>query len=497
MPYKSIISTAAGLCSVLAFASSSAGAYNSNLKSSSAAWRSFKYPEVVVVDRDKGGTEGSALVGRLIPDLESFIKKISIGVCQKLYKNADEVPVFDQLTFELKDYNGVAGKSGAPPKIHISMSTRYLQNQYKKMGDDAITYEIAGVNWHELTHGYQHVPKGAGGYRSGTDYFGFIEGTADAVRILAGYHNTRKPRPGGHWNDGYTTTGFFIVWLNKYRDSDFLYKLNQSCKTIAPWSWDLACKEILGPETTVSQLWDEYQWHLKGGGKDAVANFKPDVDMVCIGQPVAFGNTSFNSPTSYAWTFQGGTPATSSRKDPVVSYNKPGRYGVALVAKNKHGSTTKRIESCIHVLDEKGTVTNVMSPDGKIGHESAVSPMPGEGVENVLDGNPGTKFCLKTPTTQIQYAAPDGIRLCSYAFTSANDAPGRDPANWTLEASANGTDWTVIDQQKDQVFRDRQETRRYVVNGKTDYRFYRWNLKARSGPIFQLADIEMLGISSN
>ena len=241
------------------------GTETAPVNQSTKEWRGFKYPKIVIVDSDKGKTKGSALVHKLIPDLEPFIQKIALGVCQTLYKNAEEVPVFDQLTFQLKHYDGVAGKSGHPPKIHIDFSTKYIETQHAKIGDDAIAYEIAGVNWHELTHGYQHVPLNAGAYRRGTDHYGFIEGTADAVRILAGYHKTRTPQPGGHWTDGYTTTGFFITWLMKNRDPEFLYKLNQSCKTISPWTWDKACKSIFGKTTSVSKLWDEYQWGLKRG----------------------------------------------------------------------------------------------------------------------------------------------------------------------------------------------------------------------------------------
>jgi hypothetical protein len=482
---------------MLVFVLNNANAQDSSERPTSDAWSTFKLPAIVVVDKDKGETKGSALVHELIPDLDAFIQEIALGVCKKLYKNAGEVPVFDHLTFELEHYDGIAGKSGHPPRIHIKLSTKYLEGQYERMGDEAITYEIAGVNWHELTHGYQHVPQNAGGYRGGTDHFGLIEGMADAVRILAGYHKTRKPRPGGHWNVGYTTTGFFIVWLTKNRDPEFLYKLNQSCKEIDPWSWDRACKSIFGQETSVGQLWDEYQWHLKGGGKEAVANFNPETDLICKGQSVQFNNTSFNAPVSYEWTFEGGTPATSTQMAPVVSYGKPGEYLVSLVATNQHGTTTKRVQSCIQVLDRTGNVISLTELGGKISHESEVPAMPGEGVGNLLDQDPGSKFCIQASKTQIQYVVPDKYEVYSYAFTSANDASGRDPEDWTLEASDNGSDWTVIDRQDGQVFENRHQTKRFVVNSKKAYRFYRWNLEAKSDEIFQIADLEMFGIKED
>jgi PKD repeat protein len=497
MRRKHLTAITAVLCSILAFAPSTANAQDSNDKTTPAPWSTFKYPTIVVIDKDNDATKGSALVHKLIPDLDTFIQKIALGVCEKLYKNAREVPVFDQLTFELEHYDGIAGKSGQPPRIRIKLSTKYLEAQYERMGDEAITYEIAGVNWHELTHGYQHVPQNAGDYRRGTDHFGFIEGTADAVRILAGYHKTRKAMPGGHWTDGYTTTGFFIVWLAENRDPEFLYKLNQSCKTIAPWSWDGACKSIFGEETSVARLWDEYQWHLKGGGKEAVANFDPEIDLICKGQSIQFNNTSFNSPVSYEWTFEGGTPATSTQMAPVVSYDKPGEYPVSLVATNEHGPTTKHVRSCIHVLDRTGNVISLTELGGRISHESEAPAMPREGVGNLLDQDPRSKFCLQASRTQIQYVVPGKYELYSYAFTSANDAPGRDPEDWTLEASNDGTDWTVVDRQEGQVFKNRHQAKPFVVNCKTAYKYYRWNLEAKSEQIFQFADLEMFGIKEN
>jgi PKD repeat protein len=452
-------------------------------------WSRFRYPKVIVVDKDDGETKGSALVHKLIPDLECFIQKIALGVCQQLYRSADEVPEFEQLTFVLEDYGGVAGKSGHPPKITIKLSTRYLERQHARMGDEAITYEIAGVNWHELTHAYQLVPKDAGSYRRGTDHFGFIEGTADAVRILAGFHETRRPKPGGHWNDGYTTTGFFIAWLTQHRDPDFLYKLNQSCKTLTPWSWDKAVKSIGDHHTSVGQLWNEYQWHLKGGGKEAVASFEPDFAFVCQGQSIHFQNTSFNSPVSYQWTFPGATPASSRDPAPVVTYHKPGEYPVTLVAANENGSTTKSVESCVNVLKRTGRITQLTARDGRMSHESSSSAMPGEGVRNLLDGDPSTKFCVPVRSTRVGYVLPEPRVLYAYALTSANDAPGRDPEEWVLEGSNDGETWMAMDRQAEQVFTSRFQTKRYVVPGTTAYQRYRWSLTSKSDPIFQFADL--------
>ncbi|SFC18502.1 Por secretion system C-terminal sorting domain-containing protein [Flexibacter flexilis DSM 6793] len=71
-----------------------------------------------------------------------------------------------------------------------------------------------------------------------------------------------------------------------------------------------------------------------------VADFVSSVDGGCAGTSVTFTNQSTNTPTSYAWTFEGGTPATSTAANPTVTYSTPGSYNVSLVATNSAGADT-------------------------------------------------------------------------------------------------------------------------------------------------------------
>ena len=61
--------------------------------------------------------------------------------------------------------------------------------------------------------------------------------------------------------------------------------------------------------------------------------------VVCVGDSVKFINEShFYSPSTWNWTFAGGTPATSTLDSPTVVYYTPGTYLVKLVASNNNGS---------------------------------------------------------------------------------------------------------------------------------------------------------------
>lgn len=454
-------------------------------------WSEFVYPKITIVDKDYGQTQGSQLVHDNFPDLEGSIKEIAKGVCKLLYKNISEVPYFQELQFELEYRDGVAYKAGNPPKITVNMSTKHLENIYGSLGDEGIKYEISGINWHELTHAYQYIPKNCGGYSSGTEFFGFIEGTADAVRILAGYHNTRKPSPGGSWTSGYTTTGFFIEWLVNNYDSDFLYKLNQSCKILDPWSYDAACNLILNKG--VQALWDEYQWYLKNGDQKAVAKFDVDTKVVCLGQEIKFSNRSFNNPVSYEWIFEGGTPQSSKEKEPVVTYSSAGTYSVSLKATNQYGSTTEKIDNCITVINENGKIKILTEPTGDIDgqYEGLFSH---EGLSQLVDDNENTKYCVKQGKLWLSYTCTESEELVAYSFTSGNDASWRDPQNWILKASNDGISWTVIDEKSDEEFSGRQETNLYTIKSDNSYKYYSWEIEAKNDTIFQLAEIEMYGL---
>jgi PKD repeat protein len=72
-----------------------------------------------------------------------------------------------------------------------------------------------------------------------------------------------------------------------------------------------------------------------------VANFTASATSVQVGGSVTFTDQSINNPTSWSWTFEGGTPSTSTAKNPTVTYNTAGTYDVTLVATNAQGSDTE------------------------------------------------------------------------------------------------------------------------------------------------------------
>ncbi len=91
---------------------------------------------------------------------------------------------------------------------------------------------------------------------------------------------------------------------------------------------------------------------------DAVAaNFTADKDSVAVDSSVQFTDASTGNPTSWNWTFEGGTPANSTEQSPIVSYDTPGAYAVSLTVSNGDAEHTLAVDSMIVVVEDTANFT--------------------------------------------------------------------------------------------------------------------------------------------
>lgn len=210
---------------------------------------------------------GAQIYNKIIPDPDKYIRDNARRVLQTLYYSPDDpnVPQVNNIEYVVRSFDGVSYKSGSGDYIRIDYSTDWIEKSYKGVDVEQVDYETRGVLYHELTHAYQLEPKGCGTYGDGGIFWAFIEGTADAVRVYNGcfdqdFSSSDRPK-GGTWTDGYRTLGYFIYWMQKNKDKDFIRKFNATAATVNPWTFDGAMKAILGdkPEITMSNLWEEYQ----------------------------------------------------------------------------------------------------------------------------------------------------------------------------------------------------------------------------------------------
>ncbi len=70
----------------------------------------------------------------------------------------------------------------------------------------------------------------------------------------------------------------------------------------------------------------------------------------CLPFSTQFMDQSTGNPTAWSWTFQGGTPSTSTNPNPSVSYSAAGTYDVVLTVTNIFGTATQSFPAYITVL---------------------------------------------------------------------------------------------------------------------------------------------------
>lgn len=134
------------------------------------------------------------------------------------------------------------------------------------------------------------------------------------------------------------------------------------------------------------------------------------------------------------------------------------------------------------------------SPTGPAGQ-------PGEGIANTLDGNAATKWCVLTNAAvvpwQIQLLQPAVVS--SYALTSANDVPARDPLGWTLSGSDDGASWTALHTVTlPAPFEQRGMTKTFSFSNPRAWRYYRFDFRHDTTQwYFQIAEIRLDGAGTN
>ncbi len=78
-------------------------------------------------------------------------------------------------------------------------------------------------------------------------------------------------------------------------------------------------------------------------------NFIVNKQIICPNTTVTFTDQSYGNPIAWAWTFTGGSPATSTLTNPSVTYSVPGLYQVSLSVTNVNGTSVLTQTAYINV----------------------------------------------------------------------------------------------------------------------------------------------------
>ncbi|MTJ48840.1 LamG-like jellyroll fold domain-containing protein [Dolichospermum sp. UHCC 0259] len=121
-----------------------------------------------------------------------------------------------------------------------------------------------------------------------------------------------------------------------------------------------------------------------------------------------------------------------------------------------------------------------------------------EGKAKAFDDLTNTKWLVfaNNGWLQYQFNKDQSYVVTEYKITSANDVPARDPKNWTLQGSNDGSNWTNLDTRNNETFSSRFQTRSFTLNNSTGYSYYRLNITANNGDsATQLAELQLFGVN--
>ncbi|MCX6251622.1 MAG: M14 family zinc carboxypeptidase [Bacteroidetes bacterium] len=136
------------------------------------------------------------------------------------------------------------------------------------------------------------------------------------------------------------------------------------------------------------------------------AQFNVSNNNFCEGNTVSFTDQSTGNPTSWNWTFDGGSPATSIEQNPPdIAYYNPGNYNVTLTVSDGTSTNTR---TNIHYL-------HIMGPLVNLGNDTTVYA----GSTVIIDaGNPGCTYLWSTgDTTQLISVDSSGVGLNSHTYS--------------------------------------------------------------------------------
>ncbi|HEX8330468.1 MAG TPA: M43 family zinc metalloprotease [Hymenobacter sp.] len=103
-----------------------------------------------------------------------------------------------------------------------------------------------------------------------------------------------------------------------------------------------------------------------GGPCAPVVAFRPSASVVCQGAAVTFTDYSYNTNllapgTTYAWQFPGATPATSTLRNPTVTYPTGGVYNVTLTISGPNGPGSSTSTGLMQVVGGSAGLTGLVA----------------------------------------------------------------------------------------------------------------------------------------
>lgn len=145
-------------------------------------------------------------------------------------------------------------------------------------------------------------------------------------------------------------------------------------------------------------------------------------------------------------------------------------------------------------IDEINVRSKDITKEGTLTGNYTNSPG-AEQLPNLVDSNFNSKYLARDYDTDlyVQLAYRSSKKIDAYTITSGNDAPERDPKNFNLEGSNDGTTWTTIDSRSNESFPGRNLTRTFNLATEAEYSYYRLNITSINGAsLIQVSEWRLL-----
>ncbi|MEZ5082648.1 MAG: PKD domain-containing protein [Bacteroidales bacterium] len=203
--------------------------------------------------------------------------------------------------------------------------------------------------------------------------------------------------------------------------------------------------------------------------QNVIADFIGSPTTIVVGNTVTFTDNSSCSPTSWNWTFSGGTPSTATGPGPhVITYNNIGTYNASLTVSKASSNDTETKTGYINVINAVFNMTNATittcsgnfyDPGGSSGSYSNNEDY----IETFYPSTAGAQLEFNFTQFDVEYQSScnyDYLNIYNGANTSApligeycgtnspgtvtsSNAAGALTFEWHSDVSVTGTGWAA------------------------------------------------------
>jgi hypothetical protein len=316
------------------------------------------------------------------------------------------------------------------------------------------------------------------------------------------FNINKKPQPVSALLLLLSVVFFFTACLKE----DDLYTLKEGvCYMPQAYQDKNKVQPLIKADSVQETAFGFYYTSYHGAPSDITGDFVIDTSLVKKYNEVnAFTGNVYQVLPRSAYTISGTTATVKSggsSSEPLTLAINPKNLalGVKYMLPIKLVSVSSgTIDSALAVtyfrIDEINVRSRDVTKGGTLTGNYTNSPS-AEQLPNLVDSNFNSKYLAFNYNTDlyVQLAYPSSRKIDAYTITSGNDAPERDPKEFNLQGSNDGTTWTTIDSRSNESFPGRNLTRTFNLATEAQYSYYRLNVTAISGAnLIQVSEWRLL-----